>query len=251
MKLAAIYNVWDGVELMRGSVNCLRDHVDLFIIVWQKQSNYGEFYDPLEEIQNAMKVISYEKVVYIEYMPDINIDGGRNELTKRSIGLKLAKQYKCTHFINMDCDEYYTDFGAAKQEYLESTADGSVCRILTYFKSPCFRLSFPDNYLVPFIHKIYDHTEMNSMNYPFYVDPTRRVNTSSVVQLNTMMHHFSYVRKDIERKCRNSSAKHNIAKSKLLKDYYSPVLAGNPEGYFLADYNQKLTVVDNIFGIDI
>jgi hypothetical protein len=41
MKLAAIYNAWDGVELLKGSMNCLKDGVDIFIVIYQDVSNYG------------------------------------------------------------------------------------------------------------------------------------------------------------------------------------------------------------------
>ena len=47
MKLAAIYNVWDGEEHLLGSMKCLTGHIDLFIIVFQRVSNFGEPFDPL------------------------------------------------------------------------------------------------------------------------------------------------------------------------------------------------------------
>jgi len=53
MKLAAIYNLWDGEELLLGSMKCLKDHVDLFIIVWQEVSNFGEPHNPLDNLNFA------------------------------------------------------------------------------------------------------------------------------------------------------------------------------------------------------
>ena len=105
-----------------------------------------------------------------------------------------------------------------------------------------------DNYYVPFIHELNENTTVGNYGYPFYADPTRKINESNVVLLDVYMHHFSWIRKDIERKARNSSAKANIEKSDLLKDYYSDE---TKTGYFLKDYNQKLVEVENLFGINI
>ncbi len=47
MKLAAIYNVWDGVELLKHSIASIKQDVDLIIIVYQDISNFGEEFNPL------------------------------------------------------------------------------------------------------------------------------------------------------------------------------------------------------------
>lgn len=242
MKLAAIYNVWDGVELLQGSMNCLKNHVDLFIIVYQTTSNFGEKDNPLPEISK----ISFENCLLVKYNPEI-ISGSKNEKNKRNIGLEIAKQYNCTHFLHMDCDEYYHDFGNAKQQYINSGHNGSVCKIFTYFKKPTLRFEDEDCYYVPFIHELKKDTEAGVKKYPFYVDPTRRINETDVVLLHIHMHHFSYIRNNIERKIRNSTAKVNIQNSNLLKDYYSPDLK---EGYHVKDiFNQKLIEVPDTFNI--
>lgn len=242
LKLAAIYNVWDGEELLKGSIDCIKNDVDLFIIVWQDVSNYGEKYDPFPEILDATEGL---KVIYKKFTPEIGI-GFTNEKKKRQEGIDIALREGCTHFIHMDCDEFYQDFNLAKQHFILSGADGSVCPILTYFKLPTLRFENPDNYFVPFIHKLRPETLAGVKEYPFYVDPTRKINVKNVVQLPYFMHHFSYVRRDIERKCRNSSAKMNIEKSDLLKDYHSKVGVGS----FIKDFRQKLIQVDDYFGIN-
>jgi len=56
MKLAAIYNVWDGVELLHGSIECIKDHVNQIIIVWQNVSNIGEIYDPMPEMEFPFEI---------------------------------------------------------------------------------------------------------------------------------------------------------------------------------------------------
>lgn len=251
MKLAAIYNVWDGVELLSGSMRCVKDHVDVFIIVWQDVSNYGEEYNPMADIDLS----EFDNVEMVHFVPFTKCKPADNEKLKRSTGLELAKQLGCTHFLHMDCDEYYEDFGAAKEEYIRSGCVGSVCEMWTYFQSPEWRLKKPDNYFVPFIHRIDRTTGVGFGKYPYYVDPTRAVmpsindgyKQSDIALLKTKMHHFSWVRKNIERKVRNSTARKNIEASQLLKDYRSTL----HDGYFLQDYGQEVVKVVDLFDISI
>jgi hypothetical protein len=242
MKLAAIYNLWDGVELLRGSMKCMDSEVDLFIIQYQNISNFGESYSPLPLDLTGIKT----PVILSEYFPVTIPCGAKNETRKRNHGLYIASVANCTHFLHVDCDEYYKDFAKAKQEYINSGKSGSVCKIYTYFKKPTIRFENEDNYFVPFIHELKRETTSGVSQYPFYVDPTRRINQTDIAVLDIHMHHFSYVRNDIERKIRNSSAKSNIEKSGLLNEYNSEVGNGSIiKGY----HNQKLIEVENYFGI--
>lgn len=240
-KLAAIYNCWDGIELLRGSMLCLKDHVDLFIIVWQDVSNFGELYSPIPD----MDLSGFSNVILQRYDPVIG-NGAFNEKKKRNIGLNIAMREGCTHFLHIDCDEFYEDFGRAKELYLQSENRGSVCKLYTYFKLPTLRFETPDGYFLPFIHELRPETQAGVSKYPFYCDPTRRINEVNVIELPVFMHHFSWVRKDIERKCRNSSAKENIERGKMLQDYYSEDVG---EGFYVRDYDKKLTVVPDLFNI--
>lgn len=243
MKLAAIYNVWDGVELLEASMATVLDHVDLIIIVWQDVSNYGEKYNPMAEVQ----LDKYPNVVKVKYSPADKTGPGVSERDKRNLGLDIARQHKCTHFLHMDTDEFYMDFEEAKREYIRSGVDGSVVPILTYFKRPTYRLENYDNYFVPFIHKLHKRTQAGVGTYPFYVDPTRKVNAGGVRLLREPMHHMSWVRKDIKRKIRNSTARKNIDRSKLLRDYLDE---NTGPGTILEDYqNQVLIEVPDNFNL--
>lgn len=243
MKLAAIYNVWDGVELLRGSMETMKNDVDVFIIVYQTVSNFGEHYDPVPDMD-----LSGFKCVMVPFTPQ-RIGGAYNETLKRNLGLRIAQQEKCTHFLHLDCDEYYKDFAAAKQEYLESGKNGSVCPIFCYFKRPTWRFSQEEGYFVPFIHKLWPDSKAGDCKYPYYADPTRRINTDSVAKLSHFMHHFSWVRKDIERKARNSSAGNLLNNHIIMEDYHSKVLESSPEGFYCRNFDRKITVVDDYFGL--
>lgn len=247
IKLAAIYNIFDGTELLYPSIVSIQDDVDVFILVYQKVSNYGE---PIED-SDCMRINYIHSFLskmqkechLVEYIPNHN-NGMWNETNKRNLGIQKAKDLKCTHFIQMDCDELYENFGSIKQDFLNSDADGSVLQMMTYFKRPSLRFENPDNYFVPFIHKLYPNTVTGSKKYPFYCDPTRRINTENVILLSGFMHHFSYIRLNIQKKLRNSSARMNIESSNLLADYMNPNLK---EGYFVKDFNQKLINVPDLF----
>lgn len=247
-KLTAIYNAWDSLELLEGSIKCLIDQVDLVIIVWNTMSNSGEEY-PEKEMLDCWKNLNEKygsKLKYAPYGPNLKESQAMNERDKRNFGLLVAKNADCTHFIHIDCDEYYKDFGSLKQEYIDSGRKGSVCELYTYFKKPTLRFETKDGYYVPFIHELSDSTISGSSSYPFYVDPTRTVNEDDVIQLSQPMHHFSWVRKDIERKARNSSASENIKRGTMLKDYHNPEVG---PGFYVKDYDKKLIEVDDYFNL--
>ena len=256
-KLSVLYNVWiDSVELLKGSIECIKDHVDVIIIIYQRKSNWGEEGDPLPSIYKSIKVVPRRKVILYEYIPD-NKSASIHEREKRNEGLRIAKENKCTHFLHMDCDEYYEDFGSAKEEYFKSGAIGSVCQMWTYFKKPTLRFENHEGYFVPFIHELYHDTVAGNNHYPYYVDPTRRVGYETrviplaeynIALLQAKMHHFSWVRKDINIKVRNSTARNNIAKGTAVEDYNNPELG---TGFYVRDFQMKLIEVENIFGIDI
>lgn len=237
MRLAAIYNVFDGVELLKGSIESIRPFVDEVIIVYQDVSNYGERFDPLPWINQC------DADILLKHDPH-----GRplsNEIAKRNKGIKAAFHLGCTHFLTMDCDEYYRDFGAAKQAYIDSKCSGSVVPLHTYFKEPTLMLEKDEDFFVPFIHKLNRNTVSGGRLYPYRVDPSRRINDQSVIKLPHFMHHYSWVRADIDRKVRNSTAAKNLAKSKHLTEYRKDL----KEGDFLECYNSKLVRVPNWFNI--
>jgi hypothetical protein len=238
MKLAAIYNVWDGEELLEGSMTCLKYQVDVFIIVYQNISNYGEYHDPIHKVNLS----GFKNIVIHQYHPDVDKGGFFNEKSKRNIGIDIARKQGCTHFLHLDVDEYYDDFAFAKTAYVRSGQAGSVCKIHSYFKSPTLRFERPDNYYVPFIHQLKPDTIAGDdrCGYPFYVDPTRVINEKEVIVLPIYMDHYSWVRKDINRKARNSSAKKNIEKSTLLQEYNSDLREGS-----YADGGRRLIQVEN------
>lgn len=244
MKLAAIYNLWDGQELLPGSIACIKDHVDLIVVVYQNISNYGEKQEPYLYIPGC------DNVEFLKYDPTIEWGGNLNERAKRNFGIEFARMNHCSHFLHMDCDEFYEDFGEIKKAYINTDLAGSVLRLKTYFKKPTFMLDPIEDYYVPFIHRLKEDTKAGSSTYKFYVDPTRAINETEVIELPFFMHHFSWVRHDIMKKARNSSANVNnrlVKNEQIFADYNSPDLG---EGYMVKNWNRKIKVVPDIFGLN-
>ncbi len=242
-KLAAIYNTFDGIELLNGSIRCIEKHVDLLIFINQQVSNFGEKYWGFDE--NPIKCdIPF---IFYKYDPH-SYQGFYNETVKRNIGIKLAREAGCSHFFHIDVDEYYDDFASAKQQYIDSGKSGSACKIFTYFKRPTLRFETEDGYYVPFIHELKPETSAGALQYPYHVDPTRRINETDVALLDVHMHHFSWVRKDIERKARNSSARKNISRGTIMEDYKNQDVG---PGFYVRDFDKKLIEVPNQFNINI
>lgn len=249
MKLAAIFNIWKDTECIYPyMIENIRPVVDGIIVVWSVKSNRGE-------------VAEYElpkDCILVQCEPQYRIPN-HNELAKRNAGLEAAKKEGFTHFIMMDGDEGYVqdDFLKQKKAFRTTTVLGTVCRVKTYFKSPTLTIGY-DRTLVPFIHKLSPRLKyvLNDHHYPHVfdsnkapqIDPTRRLNISQGVQMvDITMHHFSYVRKNMALKLRNSSANFNGTRSEVV---YDDLINARP-GYFLKGYQKTLMECENHFNLPL
>lgn len=248
MKLAAIYNVYDGEELLEGSIRQILPYVDEVIAVVQTLSNWGERYEGGKVMAEILKDKGYiNNILYFE--PSITserLNGCKNEIKKRSMGLELARQLGHSHFLFMDCDEYYDgyQFEKAKAFIQENDLHATACHIQAYEKFPTLAKIETEGYYVPFIHKIATTNKIGFQKYPYYCDPTRTTDHSIsylFAKDEILMHHFTTIRTDIERKYRNSSAKMNFEIEQMLQTYAQIIEEGN----------QTLNLVPNKFGINV
>lgn len=210
IKLAAIYNVFDGEENLQSSINSIRDCVDTVIVIQQQISNFGiNHKNNLKEKLSNFKGIDY----IIDFIPNLSLHPGKNEFLKRIEGIKKAIELNCTHYIHVDCDEEYgqREFKEAYEEIIKNDYDSSACYILNYFKFKNLLIEEDKYMCVPFIHKI-QKGKMNlstESKYPVLVDKTRKGNPTDNFFLfkNLNMHHYSWVRENIEDKINNSTAR--------------------------------------------
>ncbi len=250
-RLVAIYCVWaDSIELLPYSVNEITKVVDDVIIVYSRRSNWGQSADYFQQIEGLGKLYNFEPTPALK--PSIN------EVNKRNFGLEKAKELGYTHFIMLDSDEIYDASELSKDRdslYNSQHMNGFVHSIITYIKTPT--LCCPDHTLVPGIHRILPLTrfEIGNQFYPFaydergdaHIDPTRRPNFKDGIMMSgTVMHHYSHVRKDMELKIQNSTARNSLLKSTIMEDYDNA-----KQGYYSKFYRQELHEVPNRFNISI
>jgi len=233
---------------LRGSIEQIRNSVDVVIAVTQMESNFGEV--DLAGYSHCRELHSIGLIDSVSLLEPMRGKGGaENEKRKRNYGLNIARSMGCTHFISMDCDEYYLPDQFRKAVDRGYEFAGSVCEIQTYYKRPDWHFGI-DSYYVPFLHQIGQKTQCGSLNYPYYVDPTRgvvmgpgeRVHKFSPDDL--IMHHFSYIRTDLEKKLRNSSARRNLNIPQILQQYEE---AG--PGKLVPHYGKVLIQGQNLFEI--
>lgn len=237
MKLVAIYNIWDDWDLFELSFKNIRPLVDGVIVVWSRTSNFGE--------ESTPPTINGDFFYQME--PDLSQPAQVNERAKRNFGLELAKEAHYTHFLMMDADEFYEPeaFLKEKERIFKENIAGTVCKTKVYFKEPGLTTGY-DITLVPFIHKITHGLHFTwNVKYPYAfegpkreirIDPTRQMNLTFGVEWSEItMHHASWIRKDYEKKIRNSTARNNIEKSSILSD-----LREAKPGYYCEFYRKTL-----------
>lgn len=224
MKLAAIYNAWDGLELLPDSIKSIRHEVDKVIVVWQEWSNWGEKNNDIREVMYDL----YQSKLVDEL---INVEPQPNQMSwqyaqrwekkKRQEGINAAKDMGCTHFIGMDCDEFYDpiEFSLFKSYVETNCSDLHTCaRIRVYYKEPTLCLDKLDDTFVPFICPLPASTGVLKKS-SHLIDPTR-ITAAQYKQVDILMHHLSWVRKNgIECKLRNSTARKNIYKPDIVAEF--------------------------------
>lgn len=257
MKLAAIVNHWvDCEELLPFFIKNTLQWADALVIVVSDKSNTGEVkYVGLSQHIYASVLSGAKDVTFQKWSPDLNKSQRDNETDKRNFGLDAARFIGATHFVTCDTDEMYIpeEVNRIKELFDDTNLNGLVVPCQTYFAHPWLTIG-RDTTLVPFIHKLNPDTRHEfNRSYPFAwidgkirIDPTRSLNyTSGIIHTESVvMHHYSYIRRDMALKIRNSTARANIERSTILND-----LACAKEGYFCQFYGKTLVRTDVDFGI--
>lgn len=244
MKLGIAYNLFDGEELLPFNIANIRPVVDFISVIYQTKSYFGNLHDPtptLNQIKDIDQVVNYES--------DLNLSPRQNELNIRNLGRQLSIKAGCSHHIAADVDEFYdrNQFNYAKT----IDCDMSLVYMNTYYKNPDYLIHPVQNNMVSFISPVDNEYEFIE-KYPFPIDQTRRLKKYENYKIFTrdeiIMHHMSYVRKDIRRKLVNSSNKYNV--DKFEQDFNTYKLGDRI--CILPDYiNRRTMKVNNKFNIEI
>ncbi len=254
MALAAIYTVWDNLELLPGSIDQIYRMVDNIIIVYQQQSWYGVDNHNLEkELEGILAKDIEGKMEFIEYRP-----GKKNvkleEEAKHNMGILHARLLGAEYFFLAACDHYYDpeQFEAAYKAVIDNDYDVTVSKMYTYYKSPEWQLDHIEGYYATFICKLQRDTAAKDGKYPVLVDSACMIrpynNFYEFKESELMLHHYSFVRKNIEMKLQ--SAVKNGWHDKIdhfVKEHKNYNIAENPGISFFN--NWKVKKVKNKFGI--
>lgn len=260
MKLAAIYNVFDAEEHLESSIMQIRQHVDAVIGLIQDVSNTGNYYDGgCKEVRRLKEEGLVDFVVACNPNPAITNDPQQRELIKRNVGLNVAREHGCTHFLSIDCDEFYDTkcFEYWKSHIDRNDIEGTACSMRTYWAAPTLRLKWVDNYHVPFICKLKSDTKLiHPLQEDVFgqrCDPTRLPNLvcQEVIGSDYMtMYHMSWVRRSMasfNRKFDNSTSP-GIREIEMRRQILSNLLNAH-EDMYLPNYDQNLVTCNNKFNI--
>jgi hypothetical protein len=211
MKLLAIYTVFNGCELLQASVKQIRPFVDEVLIVKQTTSNRGQKIK--QEDQDVLMKIDSRMITFT---PALHLNAKENERQKMQQAIDWAKERNYTHFILLATDHFYKpeEIKAAIEMYKANPVDVTATKMYTYYKHPTWRLTPIEDYVMPFICRIHNHTHVTKINnYPWRVDPSVRITPAGSFYLykpeEIMLHHYSMIRKDIRHKFENAAANQN------------------------------------------
>jgi len=250
MKLIALYSVFDGEELLEGSIAQIRPHVDFVLCCVQTVSYAGETYPGGKDVAESLKSKGLVDQI-ARYQPLPGAPRQQNEMRKRFGAIQMAFRAGFTHFLHIDCDEYFDghQFEAAKDFIQQTGADGSVVQSRTYFKRPDWELESYDEAFFPFIHRVHSKTTCCGSDYPFWCDPTRTVNANDVVAIPgslAVQHHFSWVRRDVSGKIRNHSCAPGFEGTQIQDEYENAQV-----GSYITLCRRRIAQGTNLFNVTL
>jgi hypothetical protein len=208
MRLAALYSVFNGLELLEKSIEQINPFCDFIVICYQNTSNKGEFNPKVEQF---VQRFNGKKFYLLPFEPEFSVNTKENERRKHQSMLDFAKVLGASHFMFSATDHFYLHSEFEKVMNDASRYDVTFTKMFTYYKYPTWRLTPIEDYHMPFICKLYPNTDViKSRHYPVKVDPSIQFSTCDnwkvYDQLEIMMHHYSMIRQDIEGKFRNAAA---------------------------------------------
>lgn len=255
MKLISIISTWaDTLCLLP---KCIDNHLqfsDEVIVCWSTTSNHGVKDDRMLEFVAGNK---YSRTTFLQVEPMLHRNGDylMNETRKRNSGIQLAREKGCTHYIIADADEFYRPEDVAKDKgwFQHDSVVGLVCKIKVFVGKPTLWCR-DNNTIIPFIHRMKKDTYVGKFyDYPYaykakgdaQIDPSRRPNEiEGIIMSETECYHMSYVREDIDKKIRNSTANLMRMEGRIRQDVRLASV-----GYKSLIYGQALQSCENIFGL--
>jgi hypothetical protein len=224
MTLAAVFTVFNRLELLRGAMEAIKPEVDMFLIVYQNCGWDGtEERNVLLELKQVLEGWKGKPIYFSEYVPRPKRNAKVQEINKHIQGVRLAAKKEATHFILMATDHYFVkeEFKKAKEKIKKEKIDSSACQMYTYILDNETILEPIESYYAPFICEIKPNTSF-SHAVPVYIDPSCGAvpydNFYAFKNDELMMHHFSWVGNDLESKIKHAPLFDNSVRGKLKVD---------------------------------
>jgi len=177
-----------------------------------------------------------------------------------------------THFISLDCDEYYMkeQMAATKNLIIQNGYEATACRIRTFGKYPTVEYIRDDLNAVTFI-QIISPDKPFRLSAPFPtrengreigLDPTRRIDNVDhstkfrfFQREEVEMYHMTLVRRDMRKKLKNVSNRHNYGNLQSFWDAWDSwtpqsgkIIHPHPN---ISRYFSRMEIVPNFFNIDL
>lgn len=272
IRLGAMYNCFEGSELLRYSIRQIRPHVDFILLMYQKFSWYGHpvLGKDLNEIESLLKEKLVDQIFcfYPEVFAIESTSARTIEAQKRNVGRSLLYSFGMTHMVDLDTDEFYKkdEFEYAKAQIELKKLEYSAVNYINYYKCPTFQVVSSSAQRVPFICKIDPNKTMGETPGNFVinkksmsVDLTRgydifnnQTNSYLFNSNEITMHHMLSVRKNMKYKWKVHSGTAPLGKTKeQIADEMLSLNSSSKSFDAKALYRgqEQIKIVDNYFGI--
>jgi glycosyltransferase involved in cell wall biosynthesis len=194
--IAAIYNSFYDVDLLKYSAATIRPAVEKIIVVHQEYGFDGTYMGGRDKLQLYLDggLIDSFVIVDPKELPENKIQA---IITKRNIGLRMCQD--CEYIIPMDNDEFYdpNDILLNKAVMSEFDLDTTYAPIRAYYGDT--EHYFEDSYLVPFMYKN-DGRHFERVKTKVLCDPAKKMQPKLHSIYNNPMHHVTYLPSSIENK---------------------------------------------------
>lgn len=261
IKLSATINFFDGEELLEHCIRCIRPSVEHISIVWQSVSNFGhpisaEAMDALARIRRSGDVDVLE-----HYEPDLTQPPHMNELEKRRIGFRLAREANMTHGLLMDADEFYApeEMAWARDYIAQHGIDYSTVSLYRYVQEPIYRSAMPMATVCSFITRL---TSRLVHEYRIDIHPEENIDATRAPIVprgryhffppeRIAMHHMTGLRRNFSSKVTNSTRNEDPLQSVKLRREVSLIQEWMPENSLVIGDEKRLQmiVVPDRFGL--
>jgi hypothetical protein len=208
MRLGISYAVFEGEELLEPVVRGIRPLVSHVSVVYQPVSYHGNPCAP--GLVPALEGLLARGVIdeLVRFDSDLSLVCKANEAGVRNLGLECSRRAGCTHHISADVDEFYVPEQLAFVMAAMGGHDSSIVPIVNYYKRPVWRIEPLQGHRVSFIHPVGVSYDLSS-EPPLSLDRSRRLSSWAACRVfephELVVHHMSFVRRDIRRKLANNS----------------------------------------------